>query len=74
MKDNLRLLKIILTILALLWAVGGKMLLDRLGNIEKEMSLARQQTMAIAISAAETNTRTEYIERQIEEIKEKLDR
>jgi len=75
-KNNIwiKIIGIMLTVLSLLWATGGKLLLDRISNIEKEMSLARQHTMANAISTAEINVKTQNIEKQLEKIEKKLER
>lgn len=72
--NGIKIIGVILTINIAIWGIGGGLLLNRITNIEKEMSLARQHTMANAISAAEIKIKTDNIEKQLENIEKHLDK
>lgn len=67
-------LSIILIAVTVIFGTGGKLMYDVVRDLVVEQREVKKELMIISNYIAKTDVKTEYIEKQLEEIKEKLDR
>lgn len=63
---------ILLIMVTAIFGIGGKLMYDVVRDLVVEQRAVKKELMVISNYIAKTDVKTEYIEKQLEEIKEKL--